>query len=288
MVRESGVESGRLVFGHVAGDAIGVRDGTGAARMIGRFFCAPEKVASKTYCVIRGRVGHQAPVRVMARKAGDSRVPLHPAAAILKPIRRETNVQHSQGYSATLDHVLPGSMARPAEIDRLRRVEPRYARMAEDLLAELAAEGYKEKPFDSHPPTFYNIVPADSAATTEVSAVLNGATAAANAFDRVVSSCVALRPRLPRRGQAFFGDDLCLQAEFMLDSNLLIEALDQATNSLGRNDATGVMQYLEQAKHALEKAQASLDERAQGLVFAGWYAVENKFGVQNLLKALDG
>jgi len=73
----------------------------------------------------------------------------------------------------------------------------------------------------------------------------------------------------------------------MLDCNLLVQALDRAMTSLGQNDAVAVIEHLEEAKEALEKAQASLNQRTQGLNFTGWYANENKFGIQNLIKTLD-
>jgi hypothetical protein len=162
----------------------------------------------------------------------------------------------------------------------------RYARMAEDLLAQLATRSYKQNQFDSRPPTFYSIVPAEGA-TSELSALLSGTGAAVNRLDRIVSSCLSLWPQLPREDQAFFGDDMCLQAQFMLDCNLLIQGLGRAMTSLGQDDATAVVEHLEQAKDALEKARASLNQRIQGLHFAGWYARENKFGIQNLMNTLD-
>jgi Glycosyl hydrolase family 115 len=163
----------------------------------------------------------------------------------------------------------------------------RYARSGEDLLAELASKTYTSNPLDSHGPIFYNIVPADSGAQTEIGAVLNGTTGAVNALKPVVASCAKLSPLLSPGDQPFFNDDMCLQAQFMLQANLFLEALANAMSALGNHDPTAVRRALEQAKRALEEAQTSLNQRVQGRIFAGWYAHENKFGIQNLLHTLD-
>jgi len=177
----------------------------------------------------------------------------------------------------------PGSFPRQYVFEDLR-----YNRAARVLLAALASRTYNANPFDAHERDFYKIVPADSGATTEIGAVLNGTTAAVNALRPLVSSCAALSPRLPQGDQMFFNDDMCLQAQFMLQANLFLRALDESMIALGNNDSGAVLRGLKTAQSALQAAQASLNQRVQGPVFADWYANENKFGIQNLLQTLNG
>jgi hypothetical protein len=164
----------------------------------------------------------------------------------------------------------------------------RYNRAARVLLAALASRTYNANPFDAHDWDFYRIVPADSGATTQIGAVFKGTTVAVKKLRPVVSSCTALSPRLPPGDRPFFNDDMCLQAQFMLQANLYLRALDESMMALGSNDNGAVLRDLKMAQNALQAAQTSLDQRVQGPVFAGWYANENKFGIQTLLQTLGG
>jgi len=164
----------------------------------------------------------------------------------------------------------------------------RYNRAARVLLAALASRTYNANPFDAREWDFYRIVPADSGATTEIGAVLNGTTVAVNKLRPVVSACTALSRRLPLGDRPFFNDDMCLQAQFMLQANLFLRALDESMIALSNNDNGAILRDLKTAQSALQAAQASLDQRVQGPVFAGWYANENKFGIRNLLLTLNG
>jgi hypothetical protein len=163
----------------------------------------------------------------------------------------------------------------------------RYDHAGRDLLANLASKTYTPNPLDSHGPSYYNIVPVDSGATSEIGAVLNGTTASINALKPVVSSCTSLLPSLPPGDQPFFNDDLCLQAQFMLQVNLFLQALDNAMSALGNNDNQAVVSDLKTAKSALQAAQASLNQRVQGPVFTDWFAHERVFGINGLLETLD-
>jgi hypothetical protein len=164
----------------------------------------------------------------------------------------------------------------------------RYNRAARVLLAALARRTYDPNPFDAREPGFYRIVPADTGAATEIGAVFNGTTAAVNALKPVVSSCTTLSPLLPPEDRPFFNDDMCLQAQFMLQANLFLQALGDSMSALGNNDNGAVLRDLKTAASALQGAQASLNQRVREPVFTGWYANENKFGIQTLLEALNG
>jgi Glycosyl hydrolase family 115 len=191
-----------------------------------------------------------------------------------------TDYYHAYWQQRTPD--FPGGFPRQYIFDDLR-----YARAARDLLADLASKTYQADPFDSQGPSFYGIVPADSGATTEIGAVLNGTTAAVSALKPVVSTCAALLPLLPRGDQPFFNDDMCLQSQFMLQVNLFLQALDNAMFALGHDDHNAVLSNLKKAGSALQAAQASLNQRVQGPVFTGWYANEHVFGIPRLLQTLD-
>jgi hypothetical protein len=176
----------------------------------------------------------------------------------------------------------PGGFPRQYIFDDLR-----YARAGQNLLADLARKTYTANPFDSHGLSYFDIVPADSGATSEIGVVLNGTTTAVHAFNLLVASCTALLPSLARGDQPFFNDDMCLQAQFMLQVNLFLQALDKAMSALGNNDSNAVRCNLKTAVIALQAAQASLNQRVQGPVFTDWYANERVFGIRRLLQSLD-
>jgi hypothetical protein len=131
-------------------------------------------------------------------------------------------------------------------------------------------------------------VPADCGATSQVEAVLNGTAAAAKAMKPIVASCRALLTQLPLQYRPFFKDDLFMQAEFMLQINLMLQSLALAMLSLGKGNRAEIADNLRAAATALNAAEESLNERTSAPFFADWYANERIFGVQRLTRTLAG
>lgn len=123
------MQSGRLDFGHVAGDAAFCAGGTGCAGSIGStFFSGGRNVAGEAVGVIGGEVVHQRLVGIMAGNASNPGIALPPAVTVFKAVGSEANVLRSGAGEFAGDNVLPGAMARAAEISgidarEIRRIE---------------------------------------------------------------------------------------------------------------------------------------------------------------------
>ena len=124
VIREGCVESGRLIFRHMASHAFRLSHRARSSRMIGRLLGIPQNVTTKTNRIIRHWIGRERLVRVVAGDAGNSCVSLHPASAALKAVWCKADVQDSQCDAPAINHILPSAMAGPAKIDRLHRIEP--------------------------------------------------------------------------------------------------------------------------------------------------------------------
>ena len=117
VVGESGVEIGRLDFGHVAGDAIFCGYGAGSTGMgFGFFLGGARSVARKTVLIVGSDVVRERFVRIMAGHAGDASVATRPALAVFKAIGGEADVERAGSYHLTGDYVLPSAMAGAAKI----------------------------------------------------------------------------------------------------------------------------------------------------------------------------
>lgn len=177
----------------------------------------------------------------------------------------------------------PGGFLRQFIFDDLR-----YSQASQSLLTHLASGNYSANPFRSDDPNYFGIVPGDCGATSQVEAVLNGTAAAAKAMKPIVASCKALLTQLPQHYRSFFKDDLCLQAEFMLQINLMLQSLAFAMLSLGKGNRPEIADNLRAAAAALNAAEDSLNERTRAPFFATWYTNERIFGVRRLARTLDG
>ena len=177
----------------------------------------------------------------------------------------------------------PGGFPRQFIFDDLR-----YSQAAQSLLTHLASANYSANPFRTDDPNYFGIMPADCGATSQVEAVLNGTAAAAKAMKPIVASCKVLLTQLPQQYRAFFKDDLFLQAEFMLQINLMLQSLALATLSQGKGNRAEIADDLRAAATALNAAEESLNERTHAPFFATWYANERIFGVQRLTRTLEG
>ena len=125
MIREWRVHHRYHHFGHVAGDAILVFNGTRVSRMIAPgFFRWPRDMASQAFLVVGSPIVHQLLVRIVASGAGQPRVAFAPAAAILKPVGLKARVGHTR--RAHLVHVIPRPMASAAEIHERRGIQPAW------------------------------------------------------------------------------------------------------------------------------------------------------------------
>lgn len=124
VIRKGRVEAGRLILWHVATDAICVRDRASSAQMIGSLHSARKNVAAKANCIIRRSIGDEALVRIVAGETGDSRISVHPASTVLQAVRSKADVKDSDSRAPVIHYVLPGAMARAAEIYGSDGIEP--------------------------------------------------------------------------------------------------------------------------------------------------------------------
>ncbi|MGP8155824.1 MAG: glycosyl hydrolase 115 family protein [Candidatus Acidiferrales bacterium] len=165
----------------------------------------------------------------------------------------------------------------------------RYYQAGIDLMNALATKTANTSPFDSHGPHYYYIyVPSGS---TELQVVQNGTAAAVTAYNSVVSSCESLASSIPSVSQPFYNVNMCLQAQFMQQVNIFLNALCEAETAVVNSSGNSVVEgYLTTAKNALNAAQTTINDRDsdQSAIFSGWYANSTDFDISTLLSQLNG
>ena len=98
MIDERRVHGGEVYARHVAGYAVFRRPWAGLAGVVLRGFPrARRSVASEALRVVGGGVVVERLVRVVAGNAGEARVPVAPATALLQPVRLKTHSLHALG-----------------------------------------------------------------------------------------------------------------------------------------------------------------------------------------------
>jgi len=155
--------------------------------------------------------------------------------------------------------------------------DERIARAGTALFRLLRKRQSEANPFDDRGMGYFRIVPADCGAANQLEAVIKGTQASAERLRGVVSGCDALLERLPRQSRAFFNDNLRVQARFMLQANLWLNALARAMAA--SPDSGPCLAEAEQYAEAMRSVLAE----AEHDVFEGWYTGDDKFGVADRL-----
>lgn len=155
--------------------------------------------------------------------------------------------------------------------------DQRIARAGRDLLRALRRRQFEANALDERGMGWYRIVPADSGTETQLEAVIKGTEASARKLRSITSACDSVVEKLPAQGRTFFNDNLRVQAHFMLQANLWLNALARAMAGF----PDGGLCLAEAEEHA-EAMRSALAEAEHG-VFEGWYSGDEKFGVADRL-----
>jgi hypothetical protein len=159
----------------------------------------------------------------------------------------------------------------------------RYARAAENLLARLETGHYSAAPLFQDP-HMLKIDPADSQASDEPHAIINGTTMSIERLQKVVAASRQLAPRMPDANRALFDETLQSDASFMLAANLFLR--DVAHAYIEVNDAKSANQYLASAAMHLEEMRNLVAAR-QRPYLTGWYEHETKFNLDGMVHRLE-
>jgi Glycosyl hydrolase family 115 len=130
---------------------------------------------------------------------------------------------------------------------------------------------------------FFRIEPKDSGATDKVSAVIKGTDESAKKLELVKNEADRLMSQLPKESQAFFNDNLRVQANFMLHANRMLNSLTKGYQLLPDRQKT--RESLNRAEQELPLMANSLSE-ANHSSFKEWYNNEKYFGINSIRKRI--
>jgi hypothetical protein len=128
------------------------------------------------------------------------------------------------------------------------------------------------------------IGPADSQASDEPHAIVNGTTMSIEKLHNVVAASQRLAAGMPDANRAFFNETLQSDASFMLAANLFLR--DVASAYIEVNDAKSANQYLASAAMHLEEMRNLVATR-QRPYLTGWYEHETKFNLDGMVHRLE-
>lgn len=165
----------------------------------------------------------------------------------------------------------------------------RYARAAEMLLKDMAANVNRSNPLEGHPlddpskgSVGYFRVELQPGDSNQIDALLRGTAESGRKFAAVVARANALLPSTGS-GRIFFNDNLVVRAKIMMALNTL---LHEATLAYQAHGARKVRrQHLQAAITAADAVKAAFDETRHG-AFGEWYESDQKFGLKTLRAAL--
>ncbi len=165
----------------------------------------------------------------------------------------------------------------------------RYARAAEMLLKDMAANVSRPNPLDGHPlddpskgSVGYFRVELQSGDTSQLDALLRGTAESGRKFAAVVARANVLLPATGA-GRLFFNDNLVTRAKIMVALNTLLHETALAYQAHGARPEQ--RQHLAAAVAAADAVQAALDETRHG-TFGEWYDSDVKFGLAPLRASL--
>ena len=165
----------------------------------------------------------------------------------------------------------------------------RYARAAEMLLADMAANVSRPNPLDGHPlddpskgSVGYFRVELQPGDTSQLDALLRGTAESGRRFAAVVARANSF-VRSTGAGRIFFTDNLLVRAKIMVALNALLHETTLAYQAQeARNEQR---QHLTAAIAAADAVQAALDETKHS-TFDEWYKSDVKFGLAPLRASL--
>lgn len=178
---------------------------------------------------------------------------------------------------------------KPADIPGFARQyifqDMRYARAAEMLLKDMAANVSRPNPLDGHPlddPSkgsvgYFRVEP-QPGDSNQLDALLRGTAESGQKFAAVVARAAALRSSTGA-GQIFFTDNLLVRAKIMVALNTLLHETTLAYRAHGVQAER--RSHLAAAIAAADAVKAALDETKHG-VFGQWYESDQKFGLKPL------
>ena len=165
----------------------------------------------------------------------------------------------------------------------------RYARAAEMLLKDMAANVNRPNPLEGHPlddpskgSVGYFRVELQPGDADQCDAMLRGTAESGRKFAAVVARANTLLPPVGP-GRIFFTDNLLVRAKIMTALNTLLHETTLAYRAAGA--AQGRRQHLEAALAAADAVKAALDETKHG-TFGQWYDGDEKFGLKALRASL--
>lgn len=171
----------------------------------------------------------------------------------------------------------------------------RYARAIEQLCA-LWNEPYMPDPFNdkrlglygamSTGGRQYNIVPADNNSPNQLEAALHGTAASGKRFAEAAGRADNLYGKLSPEKQAFFNDDLRLQAHFMAELNQAMNNMVQAYTLKHSGKTEEAKAYLDSALKSVNILKDIKAKAGHGR-FEGWYTPEKNFNIRGLQKQIS-
>lgn len=153
----------------------------------------------------------------------------------------------------------------------------RIARAARDLMRATAVEVTEADLLGDRGIGYYRIVPADSAASSKVDAVLTGNRLAAERFAKVTMRSDELAPQLDLQGAPFFVQSLLMQARFMTAASACTAACAEAYKA--RNQKSAYDQWMRKAQAEADTMSSILKNADNSSPLKGWYAPEKIFGL---------
>ncbi|MEO5714888.1 MAG: glycosyl hydrolase 115 family protein [Luteolibacter sp.] len=165
----------------------------------------------------------------------------------------------------------------------------RYARAAEMLLKDMAANVNRPNPLEGHPlddPSkgsvgYFRVEP-QPGDSNQLGALLRGTAESGKKFAAVVARANAALPSTGQ-GRLLFNDNLLVRAEIMLALNTLLHETTLAYQA--QSDRSKVRKHLEAAISASDAVNAALDETKHG-TFGEWYDSDRVFGLKALRASL--
>jgi len=165
----------------------------------------------------------------------------------------------------------------------------RYARAAEMLLKDMAANVSRPNPLDGHPlddPSkgsvgYFRVEP-QPGDSNQIDALLRGTAESGRKFAAVVARANSFLPSTGL-GRLLFNDNLLVRAKIMVALNTLLHETTLAYRAQGSPSER--KQHLAAAIVAADAVKAALDETKHG-TFGEWYDGDQKFGLQALRATL--
>jgi hypothetical protein len=164
----------------------------------------------------------------------------------------------------------------------------RYKQSVATIEPAFFKSAYNANPLYRLEDRYFNIVPADNGATSQIDALLNRLPAVAADFGAVATAAASLLPQLPESRRAFFLHNLLSQARFMEQLNIMLYRLAAAYKQKW-TDRQAAAQEMDAAYRAALSAKSYLFQSGEG-IFEAWYAGDagsSKFNIDDMISRIE-